>query len=71
MKKLYRKLLSILVRRELREITNIYPYSIDELIDYHDFMAIETMKNPRILGISVQTAMYLSRLKKSRGEWES
>lgn len=68
MEKLYRKLLSILVRRELRQMPSYYPITLDDLITYHDFMAIEAMNNPRLLGVSVQSAMYLSKMKELQGD---
>lgn len=57
----YLKLLQILCRRELKKIADDYPQSNEELIKYHDYMAIlcinaETKAKDRVLGISVATA---------------
>jgi len=61
MKKLYLKFLSRLCKRELKKISTKYPHTCEDLIRYHDFMAIqcvntETEAQSRILGISVSTA---------------
>ena len=61
MRKHYRKLLRWLCRKEMRNIADQYPISREELIRYHDFMAIscintQTKSKERILGISVATA---------------
>lgn len=60
----YLKILQWLCRKELRRIADKYPQTRDELIKYHDFMAIEcinaeTKTKDRVLGISVNTAMML------------
>lgn len=60
----YLKILQRLCRKELRRIADKYPHTRDELIKYHDFMAIEcinaeTKTKDRVLGISVNTARML------------
>jgi hypothetical protein len=60
----YLKLLHWLCRRELQHIADKYPQTREELVRYHDFMAIacinaETPSKERILGISVNTARML------------
>jgi len=60
----YRQILRFLVREELRKITDTDTYTLDDLINYHDFMAIECMDNRRILGVSIQSAIQLDKLKK-------
>jgi hypothetical protein len=60
----YLKVLHWLCRRELKRIADKYPQTREELIKYHDFMAIEcinskTKAKDRILGISVNTARML------------
>lgn len=72
--KLLRKILSILVRKQLRKISNNYPMSLAELTDYHDFMAIEAiMTNSRVLGVSLESSKYLRELQSIKatktGRW--
>ncbi len=60
----YIKILQWLCRKELKRIADKYPQTRDELIKYHDFMAIEcinaeTETKDRVLGISVNTARML------------
>ncbi len=55
-------------RETLRSLADKYPQTIDELISYHDLMAIscineETKASDRILGISLCTAKTLEELK--------
>lgn len=62
----YLQLLQWLCRRELKKITKSYPNTREELIRYHDFMAIGCVdaENPardRLLGISVGTARMLEK----------
>jgi hypothetical protein len=61
---IYLRILKRLCRYELRRIADKYPQTREELIAYHDFMAIEcidadTESKDRILGISVNTANML------------
>ena len=60
----YLQLLQWLCRKELRRITDVYPQTREDLVKYHDFMAIEcinveTKAQDRILGVSVNTAKML------------
>lgn len=60
----YVKLLQRLCRRELKRIADLDAPRRDELVRYHDFMAIrcinaETPATEKILGISVATANML------------
>ena len=68
MKTIYLKFLQWLCKKEIRRIADKYPNSLDDLIKYHDFMAIacldsEAKSADRILGISVSTAQMLDKLK--------
>ena len=68
LKKYYIEKLQKLCRRELKKIGDISFYTIDELIEWHDFMAIncincENESQKRILKICVQTAKKLEELK--------
>ena len=63
----YISLLQRLCKIELRKIADKYPMTRQELVRYHDFMAINcldsSVKNrDRILGISVATARALDGL---------
>lgn len=63
-RKKYQKLLQYLCRKELKVIADNYPQTREDLILYHDMMAIEcinedTTAQKRILGISVSTAKML------------
>lgn len=58
---LYRNILQWLCRRELKKIGDKYPNTIDELIKWHDFMAMEcinaeTKGRERMLGICIGTS---------------
>jgi hypothetical protein len=67
MRKYYIKFLQYLCKRELRTLSNMYPNTLEELIIWHDFMAIETItKNDKkgLLGICVQTSNALEILNK-------
>lgn len=61
--KLYRKILSFLVRRELRKISTQEYIDIDDLISYYDFMSIECMDRPKILKPSIRTSLALEELR--------
>ena len=57
----YRNILQWLCRRELKKIADKYPNTVDELIKWHDFMAIEcinaeTKGRERMLGICIGTS---------------
>lgn len=60
----YLNLLQYLCKRELKKIADNYPHTRDDLIKYHDYMAIEcinakTKSQDRILGISISTVNML------------
>jgi len=64
MRDLYRRLLQVLCRIELKAIADDYPMTRKELIKYYDYLAIacineETKSRERMLGISVRTANLL------------
>jgi len=65
MRKLYRKILSKLCKIEMKNIADNYPdISRDNLVRYHDFMAINCVDSDkksaqRVLGISLKTAIML------------
>lgn len=68
MKKLYLKLLQHLCQKELKKISDVYPNTMDEIIKWHDFMAIEcinaeTKGEKRVLGICVGTSNLLEMYK--------
>ena len=71
MKRLYLKILQYLCRKELKRISDAYPNTLDELIAWHDYMALEcinseTKGKDRILGVCVGTANWLDKLKDDR-----
>jgi len=68
MKRIYLNMLQYLCRRELKRISVVSTNTVDELIKWHDYMAIEcvnseTKGKDRILGICVATADWLDKLK--------
>jgi len=63
----YLNLLQRLCRIELRKISDKYPMTREELIKYHDYMAINCLESSvknkdRVLGVSVATARALDDL---------
>ena len=67
MKKYYLKILQKLCRYELKHICDAYPNSLDDLILWHDFMAIQSINSKtkakdNLLGVCVQTAKELEKL---------
>ncbi len=62
----YLKLLKYLCKKEIRRISITYPISREELIRYHDFLAIECLGSnkpsaERILGVCISTSRELER----------
>jgi len=62
----YLRLLQWLCRKELKRISNKYPITKQEVIRWHDFMAIEcieadTPAKDRVLGMMVATANLLEQ----------
>ena len=73
MKKYYRKILQYLCKRELKIISDKFPNTLNELIQWHDFMAMEcvngeTKGKDRMLGICTQTSNELEKLITNRGK---
>ena len=71
----YISLLQRLCRVELRKIADKYPMTRQELVEYHDFMAINCLESSvknsnRILGISVATARALDDLPLYSGTYD-
>lgn len=66
LRSIYLQLLQRLCRRELKRIADKYPNTLENLIKYHEFMAIEcvnqeTKVQERIFGISINTAILLDK----------
>jgi hypothetical protein len=61
-----------LCRAELKIIGKGYPNTITELIQWHDWMALQCMDDPKrdeLFGICVETAQTLSDYQNNMRKW--